>query len=58
MSDNAKLPPTAQLRREIWNLCVNRYGQESEITVWETIGVLEVVKADLLDALNQRDKSV
>ena len=51
-------PATVQLRQEIWNLCVNRYGQESDITVWETIGVLEVVKADLMDALNQRDKDL
>lgn len=58
MSDGEKQPATAQLRMEIWNLCVNRYGQESDITVWETIGVLEVVKADLMDALNQRDKNL
>jgi hypothetical protein len=56
--DQVPNPASAQLRHEIWNLCINRYGHESDITVWDTIGVLEIVKFDLIEALNQRDKDL
>lgn len=42
-----------QLKEEITNV-VNRYAQESDITAYECLGALEVVKANLLDLLAQQ----
>lgn len=39
-----------QLREEI-NKAITRYGEESDVTVAETLGVLELVKAELIDRL-------
>lgn len=52
MSDYA-LTASNQLRREIHEV-IRRYGQESNVTVYQAIGVLEIVKLDLVDML-QRD---
>ena len=40
------------LKEEISNI-VERYGQESDVTVYETIGALEVVKLNLLERLGK-----
>ena len=46
--------PTAscQLRREVHDV-IRRYGQESDVTVYQAIGVLEIVKIDLVDMLEK-----
>lgn len=46
--------PTAsdQLRREIHDV-IRRYGQESDVTVYQAIGVLEIVKLDLVEILEK-----
>lgn len=46
--------PTAsdQLRRELHQV-ISRYGQESDVTFYQTIGVLEIVKLDLVDMLEK-----
>lgn len=46
--------PTAsdQLRREI-HAVIRRYGQESQVTAYQAIGVLEIVKFDIVDMLEQ-----
>jgi len=49
-TNNAEAP--TQLRREILNI-IRRYGQESDVTVYQALGALEVVKADLIDMLDR-----
>lgn len=49
MSDQS-VQASAQLRRELIAL-IRRYGYESDVTVYQAIGVLEVVKLDLIDLL-------
>lgn len=44
-----------QLRKEILAM-VMRYGQESEITVYQTMGVLEMIKLDLIQTLERMDR--
>lgn len=46
------IPVSDQLRKEIHNV-ISRYGQESDVTVYQTIGVLEVVKLDLIEMLER-----
>jgi len=41
-----------QLRREIREV-IRRYGLESDVTVYQAIGVLEIVKLDLVDMLER-----
>lgn len=41
-----------QLRVEIRNL-IRRYGRESDVTVYQAIGILEIVKLDLVDMLEK-----
>lgn len=43
---------TEQLRTEIRNI-VDRYGEESDLTVCEVLGVLELVKAEKIDQLRR-----
>lgn len=50
MNDNTEAP--SQLRREIMNI-IRRYGQESDVTIYQAIGALEIVKADLIDILDR-----
>lgn len=40
------------LRQEILNT-IRRYGQESDVTVYQAIGVLEIVKLDLVEIMEQ-----
>lgn len=47
MSDNTE--GTLQLYREIHSL-IKRYTDECDLTLYETIGALEAVKADYLEA--------
>jgi septum formation topological specificity factor MinE len=42
----------SQLRREILAL-IYRYGQESDVTVYSVLGVLDIVKADIIEKLTQ-----
>lgn len=42
-----------QLREEMYNMII-RYGKESDITVYQAIGVLEVLKFDLIEMLEER----
>lgn len=52
-SDNNKTTDaSSQLRREIRNV-IRRYGEESDVTVYQAIGVLEIVKLDLVEALDR-----
>lgn len=44
-----------QMRVEIHKI-ISRYGEESDVSVYTTIGVLEVVKANLLDHLAELDE--
>lgn len=46
------LQAPSQFRKEVLAI-VRRYGQESDLTIYQALGALEVVKADLLDMLNQ-----
>lgn len=41
-----------QLRRELHDV-IRRYGQESDVTVYQAIGVLEIVKLDLVEMLEK-----
>lgn len=41
-----------QLRREL-HAVIRRYGQESDVTVYQAIGVLEIVKLDLVEMLEK-----
>jgi len=41
-----------QLRRELLDL-MRRYGQENDVTVYQAIGVIEIVKLDLMEKLKQ-----
>ena len=43
----------SQLRRELFNV-IRRYGKESAVTVYQAIGALEIVKADLIDGLSDK----
>ncbi len=47
-----KSPPSAseQLRDEI-RAVISRYGEESDVTVAETLGVLELMKAEVIERL-------
>lgn len=42
-----------QMRKEI-HAVIYRYGQESDVTVYQSIGVLEIVKIDLVEMLESR----
>ena len=48
----ARLNASWLLRREL-RAVIRRYGQESEVTVYQAIGVLEIVKLDLVDMLEK-----
>lgn len=41
-----------QLRRELFSV-IRRWSQESDVTLCEALGVLELLKADLLHLLEQ-----
>ena len=45
-----------QLKNEVMNM-VMRYGKESDVSVYESIGALEAVKADLLEMLVKHNAS-
>lgn len=42
-----------QLRKQIHDV-IRRYGQESDITVYQVMGVLEMVKLDMVDMLERK----
>lgn len=41
-----------QLYQELHRV-VSRYGKESDVTVFETVGALEAVKLDMMDELKR-----
>lgn len=47
--------PGNQMREEIWAV-IHRYGAESEVSLYTTLGVLEIVKADLIDELEKANE--
>ena len=49
-SHNLNAKASNQLRREL-RAVIRRFGQESDVTVFQAIGVLEIVKLDLVDML-------
>lgn len=45
-----------QLRKELHDV-IRRYGEESDVTVYQAVGVLEIVKVDLIEMLERaKDK--
>lgn len=52
-SDDQSVPASDQLRKQIHDV-IRRYGQESELTVYQAVGVLEIVKLDLVEMLERR----
>lgn len=50
--DCSKLTASRQLRDEIHS-AITRYGKESNVTVYQALGVLEIVKIDLVDLLTK-----
>lgn len=53
MADESHNPVASdQLRRELHDV-IRRYGQESDVTVYQAIGVLEIVKLDLVEMLEK-----
>lgn len=44
-----------QLRGEI-HACIRRYGLEANTTVYQILGVLEIVKIDLVEMLEQAQR--
>lgn len=47
--------PADQLRHELF-LAIRRWSQESDITLCEAIGVLELLKVDLIQLLQLPDE--
>lgn len=43
---------SSQLRQELWNMIV-RYDAESDITAYQILGCLEVLKIDVINALER-----
>lgn len=53
MAENQQpVPASDQLRHEIHE-AIRRYGEESDATVYQAIGVLEIVKLDLVEMLDK-----
>lgn len=52
MESDVAIPASDQLRKELHDV-LRRYGQESDVTVYQCIGVLEIVKLDLVDMLEK-----
>jgi RecJ-like exonuclease len=46
------VPASDQLRKEI-HLVIRRYGEESDVTVYQAVGVLEIGKLDLVEMLER-----
>lgn len=49
-------PTTGSMLRKELLAVVKRYGQESDVTVYQLIGALEVVKQDVLDMFDNLNK--
>ena len=45
-------PDTEQLRHEL-RRTIDRYAAESDITICEVLGILELIKAELIDRLKK-----
>lgn len=44
----------SMLRKELRSV-IQRYGQESDVTVYQLIGCLEVVKQDVIDMMDSKE---
>jgi hypothetical protein len=55
MDDKNDVSANTQLREEIHKLIL-RAGKESDITVYQALGVLEIVKFDLIELLERSKK--
>lgn len=51
MRDNERKSESAYFKEELWGMIVTRYGNMS---AYETIGVLETVKFEMIEALPKR----
>lgn len=47
----------SMLRKELRSV-IQRYGQESDVTVYQLIGCLEVVKQDVLDMMDKQPETL
>ena len=52
MNTPESLEASAQMRKEIKKV-IRRYGEESDVTVYQALGVLEIVKSDLIEMLER-----
>jgi len=52
MIEDESVNASDALRREIHSI-LRRYGQESDITLYQAIGTLEIVKLDLVEMLEK-----
>jgi len=48
---NEELPPVEVFRNELMNTCL-RYSQESDLSVYEMLGILRFIEQDLINAVN------
>lgn len=53
MSDHDDTVASNQLRREILNI-ISRYGSESDVTIYQILGVLTIIQHDMIDALESK----
>lgn len=51
-AENINLNGAATLRREILAM-ITRYGQESDISWYQILGTLEVVKSDVIEQMTK-----
>ncbi len=51
-SESSEVFAGDQLRHEIWN-CIRRSGMESDVTAYQALGVLEIIKADIIESLEK-----
>lgn len=56
VSDHDDTVASNQLRREILNI-ISRYGSESDVTIYQILGVLTIIQHDMIDALESKHKS-
>lgn len=53
MSDESHTDAGSQFRMEI-HAVIRRYSEESDLTVYQTLGALEVVKHDLINMMDSK----
>jgi hypothetical protein len=50
MNTHTQQAPATQLKQEIVNV-LRRYSQESDVTICQALGVLEIVKAEMIQEM-------